>query len=83
MSAFFNLECMILILVLLRRSLDPALGVFTGVLAFYLRQTNPRTAPPPEETLSVLISWKMRAWKEERLRKMIEQEEKAVQTLAK
>ena len=83
MSAFVNPEHIMLILVLLRRSLDPALGVFTGVLAFYLRQTNPGTAPPPEETLSVLVSWKMRAWKEERRRKMIEQEEKALQELAK
>lgn len=80
---FVILECIILILVLLRRSLDPALGVFTGVLAFYLRQTNPRTAPPPEETFSALVSWKMRAWKEERRRKMIEQEEKAMRELAK
>jgi len=68
---------------LLRRSLDPALGVFTGVLASYLRQTNPRTAPPPEETLSALVSWRMRAWTEERRRKMIENEEKAMRELAK
>ena len=72
-----------MILELLRRTLDPALGVFTGVLAFYLRQTNPRTAPPPEETLPALVSWKMRQWKEERRRKMIEQEEKAIQELSK
>ncbi|PAV24066.1 hypothetical protein PNOK_0113400 [Pyrrhoderma noxium] len=37
---------------LLSRSLDPALGVITGVLAFYLNQTNPRTAPPPGESLN-------------------------------
>jgi Non-classical export protein 1 len=63
--------------------LDPALGVFTGVLAFYLRQTNPKTALPPEETLSALVSWKVLAWKEERRRKMVEQEEKAMRELAK
>jgi len=68
---------------LLRRSLDPGLGVFTGVLAFYLRQTNPRTAPPPEETLPALVSWRMRAWTEEKRRKMIENEEKAMRELAK
>lgn len=40
------------------RSLDPLLGVFTGVFAFYLHQTNPRTAPPPGESLKELIEWK-------------------------
>jgi len=55
--------------------------VFTGVLAFYLRQTNPRTAPPAEETLSALVSWKAQTWKEERRRKMIEEEKKATREL--
>ncbi|KAL5529777.1 hypothetical protein ACEPAG_5764 [Sanghuangporus baumii] len=44
--------------VLLSRSVDPLLGVFTGVLAFYLNQTNPRTAPPRGENLMDLIRWK-------------------------
>lgn len=69
--------------ILVRRFLDPGLGVFTGVLAFYLRQTNPRTAPPPEETFSALLSWKMQAWRDERRKQMIEQEEKAMRELAK
>ncbi|KIJ49766.1 hypothetical protein M422DRAFT_777214 [Sphaerobolus stellatus SS14] len=38
---------------------DPVLGIFTGGLAFYLNQINPRTtAPPPGETLPELLRWK-------------------------
>ncbi|KAF9464771.1 hypothetical protein BDZ94DRAFT_1216083 [Collybia nuda] len=44
--------------VLLSRTLDPALGVFTGVFAFYLYETHPRTALPSEERLETLIRWK-------------------------
>ncbi|KAL5511077.1 hypothetical protein ACEPAH_4292 [Sanghuangporus vaninii] len=44
--------------VLLSRSVDSLLGVFTGVFAFYLNQTNPRTAPPRGENLMDLIRWK-------------------------
>lgn len=43
---------------LLSRTLDPLLGVFTGLLAFHLHETNPRSAPPPGHSLSELISWK-------------------------
>jgi len=42
---------------LLSRTLDPLLGVFTGFLAYYLHETNPRTAPPPGHTLRDLIAW--------------------------
>lgn len=42
---------------LLSRTLDPLLGVFTGFLAYYLHETNPRTAPPPGHTLRDLLSW--------------------------
>ena len=41
-----------------RRSVDAALGVFTGVLAYYLHETNPRTAPLTGETLTELVRWK-------------------------
>ncbi|GMK57112.1 hypothetical protein CspeluHIS016_0309520 [Cutaneotrichosporon spelunceum] len=44
---------------LLSRTLDPLLGVFTGFLAYYLHETNPRTAPPPGHTLKDLVSWQM------------------------
>ncbi|THH04180.1 hypothetical protein EW145_g5714 [Phellinidium pouzarii] len=43
---------------LLSRALDPVLGVFTGALAFYLHEANPRTAPPPGESLRELARWK-------------------------
>ncbi|EIM90095.1 uncharacterized protein STEHIDRAFT_153928 [Stereum hirsutum FP-91666 SS1] len=45
--------------VLLSRGLDPVLGVFTGVLAYYLYENNPRTAPPPDQKLESLVRWKM------------------------
>ena len=32
--------------------------MFTGLLAYYLHETNPRTAPPPGETLAELLRWK-------------------------
>ncbi|KAG6898361.1 hypothetical protein C0992_009036 [Termitomyces sp. T32_za158] len=44
--------------VLLSRSLDPLLGIFTGVFAYYLHETHPRTALSPEERLSALLRWK-------------------------
>lgn len=39
-------------------ALDPVLGVFTGVLAYYLYENNPRTAPPEGNRLVELIKWK-------------------------
>ncbi|KAI0283007.1 hypothetical protein BGY98DRAFT_1058333 [Russula aff. rugulosa BPL654] len=44
--------------VLLSRALDPLLGIFTGALAFYLYEINPRTAPEPEQRLENLVRWK-------------------------
>jgi hypothetical protein len=43
---------------LLSRTLDPLLGVFTGLLAYYLHETNPRSAPPAGHRLHELVSWK-------------------------
>ncbi|KAI0273733.1 hypothetical protein BC834DRAFT_790353, partial [Gloeopeniophorella convolvens] len=43
----------------LNSALDPLLGVFTGSLAYYLYETNPRTAPPPDQTLENLVRWKI------------------------
>lgn len=37
--------------------------MFAGVLAFYLNETNHRTAPPPGQTLQELSSWKYDKWK--------------------
>ncbi len=42
----------------LSSTLDPLLGIFTGTLAYYLYETNPRTAPPPEQKLDSLVRWK-------------------------
>ncbi|KAI0306476.1 hypothetical protein B0F90DRAFT_1814368 [Multifurca ochricompacta] len=44
---------------LLSRTLDPMLGIFTGSLAYYLYETNPRTAPAPEQKLDNLVRWKI------------------------
>lgn len=52
------------------RSLDPILGVCTGIFAFYLNQTNPRTAPPPGDTLPELFSWKRAKSRSFKLEKM-------------
>ncbi|KAH7889368.1 hypothetical protein F5I97DRAFT_1843775 [Phlebopus sp. FC_14] len=57
--------------VLLSRGLDPVLGVFTGCLAYYLYETHPRTALPPEQRLAALIEWKWARWKHERERRMM------------
>ncbi|KAF8492124.1 hypothetical protein JB92DRAFT_3004272 [Gautieria morchelliformis] len=50
--------------------LGPLLGVFTGVLAFYLAETNPRTAPSPDDTQKELLRWKRDKWRRERLKLM-------------
>lgn len=47
-------------------TLDPLLGVFTGVLAYRLYEGHPRTAPPPGQTLSELVQWKWNKRKAER-----------------
>jgi hypothetical protein len=47
------------------RTLDPVLGIFTGVLAYYLYETHPRTAIPSDERLSELAKWKWSKWRRE------------------
>lgn len=51
---------------LLSRTLDPLLGVFTGLLAYYLHETNPRSAPPEGHRLHELVTWKWGTAKEAR-----------------
>ncbi|KAG8938184.1 hypothetical protein FRC04_009316 [Tulasnella sp. 424] len=51
---------------LLSKGLDPILGVLTGILAYRLSESNPRTAPPPGETLGELVKWKYQGWKASR-----------------
>ncbi|KAG8916739.1 hypothetical protein FRC02_003619 [Tulasnella sp. 418] len=53
---------------LLSKTLDPILGVFTGVVAFRLSETNPRTAPLEGETLGDLLRWRYGKWKASRAR---------------
>ncbi|KAG1803772.1 uncharacterized protein HD556DRAFT_1437523 [Suillus plorans] len=56
--------------VLLSRGLDPVLGIFTGFFAYYLHETHPRTAPPPDKRLAALVQWKWAKWKREREEKL-------------
>ncbi|KAI0636963.1 hypothetical protein C8Q77DRAFT_1095356 [Trametes polyzona] len=56
---------------LLSRTLDPILGVFTGVLAYYLYESHPRTAMPEELKLKSLLRWKYTRWQQERERKLL------------
>jgi len=50
----------------LHRGLDPFLGVFTGVFAFFLYEIHPRTARHEEDTLIGLLRWKHRRFQEKR-----------------
>ncbi|KDQ19605.1 hypothetical protein BOTBODRAFT_28177 [Botryobasidium botryosum FD-172 SS1] len=51
---------------IISRTMDPVLGVFTGLLAYRLYETHPRTAPPPGDTLSELIRWRWAKWQAQR-----------------
>jgi Non-classical export protein 1 len=50
-------------------TLDPMLGIFTGVFAYYLYETNPRTAPIPEQKLDNLVRWKIEKYKTSRAKR--------------
>ncbi|KAL7283396.1 hypothetical protein ACG7TL_002826 [Trametes sanguinea] len=56
---------------LLSRTLDPILGVFTGVLAYYLYETHPRNAIPEELRLASLLKRKYAIWQREREQKLL------------
>jgi hypothetical protein len=51
---------------LLSRTLDPILATFTGLLAYHLSETNPRSNIPPGHTLAELVPWQLSVWREER-----------------
>lgn len=55
---------------------DPLLGVFTGFLAYYLAEKNPRSAPPPGERLIELLYWKREEFSRKRAEKEALLEEK-------
>ncbi|KAJ6547638.1 hypothetical protein B0H19DRAFT_1166704 [Mycena capillaripes] len=44
--------------VLLSRALDAGLGVLTGIGAYYLHETHPRSSIPPKQRLHELVKWK-------------------------
>jgi len=48
------------------RGLDPFLGVFTGVFAFFLDEIHPRTARHDGDRLIELLRWKYRRFQERR-----------------
>ncbi|KZT70143.1 hypothetical protein DAEQUDRAFT_725772 [Daedalea quercina L-15889] len=60
---------------LLSRTLDPLLGVFTGVFAYYLYENSPRTALPEDQRLMALVQWKRDKWRRERERKLMDGEQ--------
>ncbi|TFY83712.1 hypothetical protein EWM64_g295 [Hericium alpestre] len=59
--------------VLLSRTLDPILGIFTGIFAYHLYETNPRTELPEEQKLVNLVRWKMEKSRNERAHKAEEE----------
>ncbi|RPD66144.1 hypothetical protein L226DRAFT_609041 [Lentinus tigrinus ALCF2SS1-7] len=63
---------------LLSRSMDPILGVFTGIFAYYLYEKHPRTAMPEELRLMSLLRWKREKWQQERERKLLGTGEEAI-----
>ncbi|CAL1704657.1 unnamed protein product [Somion occarium] len=60
---------------LLSRTLDPILGVCTGIFAYYLYETHPRTALPEQERLKELVKWKLEKNKREKEAKLGSDEE--------
>ncbi|KAG6336411.1 hypothetical protein ID866_2684 [Astraeus odoratus] len=68
--------------VLLSRGIDPLLGVFTGCLAYYLYETNPRTALTSDQRLTALVQWKWAKWKREREEKLTALEKEAAATFS-
>ncbi|KAF9265485.1 hypothetical protein L218DRAFT_860027, partial [Marasmius fiardii PR-910] len=47
--------------------IDPILGVFSGVLAYHLYETHPRSALPHDQTLRELIKWKYAQYRHNKL----------------
>ncbi|TDL21476.1 hypothetical protein BD410DRAFT_724284, partial [Rickenella mellea] len=59
------------------KTLDPVLGVFTGVFAYYLYENNPRTAPPADHKLAELVKWKREKWQKQRHDRLRAEHERA------
>jgi len=58
----------------LNSGLDPILGIFTGVLAFYLHETHPRTARPENDRLMHLLRWKYEKYQQRKMGQLSELE---------
>jgi len=52
------------------RGLDPLLGVFTGVLAYYLYETHPKNNMASHERLMVLLEQKYARYRGERRKEL-------------
>ncbi|ORX39283.1 hypothetical protein BD324DRAFT_619127 [Kockovaella imperatae] len=48
---------------LLSRTLDPLFGVFSGLLAYHLSESHPRSNIPPGHTLRELVPWQFNRWR--------------------
>ncbi|KAF9052874.1 hypothetical protein BJ165DRAFT_1339324, partial [Panaeolus papilionaceus] len=48
------------------RGLDPILGVFTGVFAYYLHETHPRNDIHKQDRLVNLLRWKYAQYQDRR-----------------
>jgi Non-classical export protein 1 len=55
----------------LASTLDPLLGIFTGVSAYYPYETDPQTAPAPEQKLDALVRWKFEKYQANRYSSLI------------
>ncbi|KAH9946110.1 uncharacterized protein BXZ73DRAFT_86299 [Epithele typhae] len=55
---------------LLSRTLDPILGIASGVFAYYLYESHPRNDIPEELRLSTLLRWKRERWQQARKQKL-------------
>ncbi|KAG8682004.1 hypothetical protein FRC09_017084 [Ceratobasidium sp. 395] len=55
---------------LISKYFDPILGIATGLFAYHLHETNPRTAPPDGQDLRSLIRWKRSAARQRELEDM-------------
>ena len=53
------------------RTLDPILGVATGIFAYYLYETHPRTGLPEELRLMSLLRWKRERLQQQREQKLM------------
>jgi hypothetical protein len=61
---------------LLSRNIDPLLGTFTGFLAYFLSESNPRTNLQPGHSLLELVPWQWQEFRRGREVLRMEEERK-------